>query len=156
MDKIVSHIKVYHSFNLLILRKHNTLIQYVLETALEISEYFCHFVSFHVLARILCLGASPAPSRSLGTNAFLFSSRNWLGISPVPPSVKWHACQSKQYGQWHTIIDQYTWVRTGKKNHSNHTCHQFGSSRLTICRISPLLKVSPASLHGIRLSLAGL
>lgn len=36
------------------------------------------------------------------------------------------------------------------------TCHQLGSSRLTIWRMSPFLKAIPASRQGIRLSLAGL
>jgi len=39
-----------------------------------------------------CLKSTvPDPSRSLLTNAFLFSSRNWLGIRPVHPPFMLHA-----------------------------------------------------------------
>lgn len=34
---------------------------------------------------------TPDPSKSLGTKDFLFSSRNWLGISPVAPPTTWRA-----------------------------------------------------------------
>lgn len=38
-----------------------------------------------------CVAHIPDPSKSRGTKAFLFSSRNWLGISPVAPPTTWHA-----------------------------------------------------------------
>lgn len=39
---------------------------------------------------------SPELSQSRLTKAFLFSSRNWLGISPaLPPSLTWLACNNK-------------------------------------------------------------
>lgn len=37
-----------------------------------------------------------ANSRSLFTNAFLFSSRSWLGIKPALPPSMWQACKEEQ------------------------------------------------------------
>jgi hypothetical protein len=39
----------------------------------------------------------PELSQSLLTNAFLFSSRNWLGIRPVSPTTRLVACEERVY-----------------------------------------------------------
>ena len=100
-----------------------------------------------------------ASSRSLFTNAFLFSSSSWLGIRPaLPPSI-WQACEGK-----HTYIQNLFVLTLSNPCLTSLclnilgavlTCHQLRSSWLKICRMSPLLKLSPASLQGIRLSWDG-
>lgn len=96
-----------------------------------------------------------ASSRSLFTKAFLFSSSSWLGIRPaLPPSI-WQAYEGETHMQREVAneLKHLMWLKYAHV--AVLTCHQLRSSWLKICRMSPLLKLSPASLHGIRLSWDG-
>lgn len=70
-----------------------------------------------------------ASSRSLFTNAFLFSSSSWLGIRPALPPSMWQAC----------------WQHTGRAVKEDRAVGKFSHhSHFSCCSYSP-----PPPLHSI-------